>query len=189
MQYNGHPAGEFNSNYAASKGFKVEILETDCLKFPWLEITFFQEEVHLYLKRAFINTSGQGCQDWYSRGKKISTPIRKALCKWGHFEREALIFKKMSVFWEEIILPTRSKSFQRGTVGLCKSKGCKVTRFHVWRFEKEFYCLAWVKPHSCSLDSTSGQLDCLQSLMDHNFVAFLPKETYSTISERPWFWF
>ena len=30
----------------------------------------------------------------------------------------------------------RLRSFQRGTVGLCRSTGCKVTSCQIWRFEK-----------------------------------------------------
>ena len=36
----------------------------------------------------------------------------------------------------KLFILRRLSSFQRGTVGLCKSTGCKVTSCHIWRFEK-----------------------------------------------------
>ena len=39
------------------------------------------------------------------------------LCKWGHFDRANHIFKMLQVSLAENMLTTRSRSFQRGTVG------------------------------------------------------------------------
>ena len=56
-------------------------------------------------------------------------------------------------------LTTWSKSFQRGTLGLCWLKGCKVTSCQIWRFEENFCRQARVEPHACSPGLIPGQFD------------------------------
>ena len=43
------------------------------------------------------------------------------------FERGKPIFKMLPVSSAESMFTISSRSFQRGTVGLCRLKGCKVT--------------------------------------------------------------
>ena len=70
-----------------------------------------------------------------------------ALFEWGHFERAITIFKMLSVSEVEIMLIKSSSAFQRATVGLCRSKGCKAPTCQSWR-SKKVCCLARVVPHA-----------------------------------------
>ena len=44
--------------------------------------------------------------------------------------------KSCQTFKSKLFMLRRLRSFQRGTVGLCRSTGFKVTSCHIWRFEK-----------------------------------------------------
>ena len=49
------------------------------------------------------------------------------ISKWGHFHRAKPIFKMLPVSWAEIMLTIGSRSFQRGTMSLFRSKDYHVT--------------------------------------------------------------
>ena len=63
--------------------------------------------------------------------------------------RQNLSLKCNQFSWAESMLTMGSRSFQRGNVGLCMSKGLKVTSCQSWRFNKKFCRTARVKPHEC----------------------------------------
>ena len=48
-----------------------------------------------------------------------------AMCKWGQFERAKLILKTLRVKWVRSMFKG-GLNFQRVTVCLCRSKGCKI---------------------------------------------------------------
>ena len=63
----------------------------------------------------------------YSRSKKDTPTTKEVLMKWVKFEGAKLIFEVFSVSLAETRLLTGSRSFQRGAMGSCRSKECKVT--------------------------------------------------------------
>ena len=66
----------------------------------------------------------------------LQTVTELAQWKCGQFERAKLTFKTIPVSWAENMLTTDSNSFQRGTVTLCRLKGCKVTVHQTLRMIK-----------------------------------------------------
>ena len=49
----------------------------------------------------------------------------------------------LSVPWAEVMLTIESGSFERGTVGLCKSKGCKVVSYQIGGLKKNLMARPW----------------------------------------------
>ena len=59
--------------------------------------------------------------------QKRFTRYQRSTWNRDHFERAKPISKILPVSWAETILTKMSKSFQRGTVSLCRLNGCKAT--------------------------------------------------------------
>ena len=81
----------------------------------------------------------------------------------------------LPVSWAEVMLTTVSRSFQKGTLNLCRSKICKVICCQSWRFEKKSAAQppwSWTL-HAWGLGLSPEWFDHPKSLMDHNFAGSL----------------
>ena len=92
-------------------------------------------------------------------------------CNWGHFERKKLIFKTLPLSWADTMLTTRSRSFQRGTVSLCRSKGWKV----VVRQSLRIIQLSWAWTWAAHVWFNTGQAaECFSYLQLSQLVTLQP---------------
>ena len=69
----------------------------------------------------------------HSHGKKDTPAIKQVLLIWGQFEQAKPIFEILPVSSLENSVTMVSRSFQRGTLGLCRLKGWKVTVCQTFR--------------------------------------------------------
>ena len=76
----------------------------------------------------------------------------------------------MQILSVETLLPKGLKSYLRGTVDLCRSRGCKSTSYQILKFEKKS---AAQETNSTRTGQTQywGDFDHPQSLTDHKFTA------------------
>ena len=74
--------------------------------------------------------------EWHTVSKdEHDTPNKWTLLTWGQFERAKPIFKMLPISLAENMLTTCSRSFCRGTVGVCK--GLQSYKLQSWRFIKK----------------------------------------------------
>ena len=110
---------------SAARSNTQRTLEYLVIRIKILKKKEFQENTFLYDQR------------WYS--KPLKPWIMWTLIQsWNnqlinlinkHYENKAF-FREQNPslrFWAETMFTTKSRSFQRGTMGLCRSKGCNVT--------------------------------------------------------------
>ena len=80
-------------------------------------------------KIANIFKKNQTCKKNYSHSKKDTDPYDISTMEWDQFERAKSILKMLQVSWAESILIKGPRSFQRGSLSFCRSKGVKVGDF------------------------------------------------------------
>ena len=120
-----------------------------------------------YLQIPMLNECGQFFSVW---------------CKIGVFWSS--ILKVLLFSWAESMLTIRVRSFQRGSMGLYRSKVCKVTTCQSWRMilsswsrTRAARILVWLWPN--------GRLFFKpQTLIGCNFATLWSTETHSTSLER-----
>ena len=120
------------------------------------------------------------CREYTTTENECHTPSKLPLWKCGHFERTKPSFEILLVSWASSMFLKSFRSFQRGTVELCRSKGCKVSSSQSWRFEKN--SATWPITH-CNPGLIPRQWDHPQSLIDPNFDDFWHTETDSASLE------
>ena len=85
---------------------------------------------------------------------------------------EQNLFSKCYQFLEQKLYQQQGQGLHKdvNTVGVCRSKGCKITKLSILEVRK--ICrLARVELHACAPDSSPGKLDHLQTLTNRNFAA------------------